>query len=730
VYGEMFDRVRGLNNAEFEFPTYFNFFIKNRKVNIITTSEVEEKIRIVFQETLLGPKKEDYNIEDDYAADVPPGAYAHFKDEGDALDSMRKTMTIDSLIKFTKIVPGRGAKLGKNVSIKIKKNQFKTIEDQGKAESERFQIVDFKRKIADINSVCEIKVRGGINKKAVKLFEIPVFGVTMLGVSHGFDKMGSTTGFVLWMNRKGIMCDPPPDSSMLLERMGIPPQSIEGIILTHCHADHDAGTFQKILRQRQVKVYTTKTIRDSFLRKYAALTGFDTTFLASLFTFQQVKIGEPIHVHGGVIDFFYSLHVIPCIGFAAKYHSKSLIYSADTHTNKETIMRMFEEGNIGKQRCEQLANFPWNHDCILHELGVPPIHTPADILKALPDETKAKLFVVHASENAVPPDSGLKSAKERSTIRIEVEQDEQAASTEILSMMKSLEWLRPVLKNKEKVAEETLQNLVEITEQKEYPLGAKIIESGANMDRMIIILAGVAMEGTMDPSDNKRKREMDPQMDKFRCGHAFGVEAIIEPGTTHKSDITARTNIYTIEMEVAKLTEFLIAVESLDTAKKDLSLYLNRKSTDSWNAILKNERLQAILVEQNCINEFQQLLVKKEYKAQEKLITEGEPATEAFLVLEGQVFMFLDASVGENVPTTFRGSALGQTMSLVLQPGSFVGEINALFRGQDELSHIRVHAQTDCVVYSIEQSKLMTFLKRYPGIIFQLLDTYSLPVLN
>ena len=41
------------------------------------------------------------------------------------------------------------------------------------------------------------------------------------------------------------------------------------MILTHCHADHDAGTFQKILLEQRVTVMTTKTIMASFVRKYS-----------------------------------------------------------------------------------------------------------------------------------------------------------------------------------------------------------------------------------------------------------------------------------------------------------------------------------------------------------------------------------------------------------------------------------------------------------------------------
>lgn len=80
-----------------------------------------------------------------------------------------------------------------------------------------------------------------------KQFKPPIFGVTMLGSSHGFDIGGSTSGFILWINRKGIMIDPPPFSSKALRQRGIPPNLIQKIIITHCHADHDSGAFHKII---------------------------------------------------------------------------------------------------------------------------------------------------------------------------------------------------------------------------------------------------------------------------------------------------------------------------------------------------------------------------------------------------------------------------------------------------------------------------------------------------
>lgn len=52
-----FDRKHGINVAEFEFPAYFNFFLKKKQINLICTAEAETAIRTVFQETLIGPKE-------------------------------------------------------------------------------------------------------------------------------------------------------------------------------------------------------------------------------------------------------------------------------------------------------------------------------------------------------------------------------------------------------------------------------------------------------------------------------------------------------------------------------------------------------------------------------------------------------------------------------------------------------------------------------------------------
>jgi len=62
------------------------------------------------------------------------------------------------------------------------------------------------------------------------------------------------------------MVDPPPFSGQSLREFGVPPNIIDKIIITHCHADHDSGSFQKILLAQQIEIVTSPTIMASFLR--------------------------------------------------------------------------------------------------------------------------------------------------------------------------------------------------------------------------------------------------------------------------------------------------------------------------------------------------------------------------------------------------------------------------------------------------------------------------------
>lgn len=265
-----------------------------------------------------------------------------------------------------------------------------------------------------------------INKEAFPMFESietqfkqkrfvpPEFGITTLGNSHGFDTTGSTSGFIVWVEGKGIMVDPPPFSSVILQKEGIHPSLIEKIILSHCHADHDSGAFHKILEAQPVELLSTETILRSFLRKYSAITGVPLEEVNKLVMFRPVKIGHRIRIHQADFNFFYSFHSIPALGFTVEKDNKSFYFSGDTFYDPSTLKRFYEEKKLfNKDRYEELALKDFSKfDIIFHEAGIPPIHTPHSPLKAQNKDhqhrhSKCKgLFLYHCSASSIK-NSGL-----------------------------------------------------------------------------------------------------------------------------------------------------------------------------------------------------------------------------------------------------------------------------------------------------------------------------------
>ena len=199
-------------------------------------------------------------------------------------------------------------------------------------------------------------------------FYPPSFGVTVLGNSHGFDAKGSVSGYVLWVNGRGIMIDPPAYSSATLEREGIRPRTIVGVILTHCHADHDAGAFQKILTGSPVVVITTPTIYKSFIRKYSALSELSPGILHHSHRYKPAIIGAPLRFQGATFHFIYTLHSIPCIGFRVEWRGRSMVFTGDHFNDPDAIEKLVDNVSYSHQSFAH-ANSSSFRFIYLHYLG-------------------------------------------------------------------------------------------------------------------------------------------------------------------------------------------------------------------------------------------------------------------------------------------------------------------------------------------------------------------------
>ena len=227
----------------------------------------------------------------------------------------------------------------------------------------------------------------------------PDFAMAAIGNSTGFDENGETSGFLMWIGGSGVMVDPPANTRFWLMENRVLPEETDRVILTHCHADHDAGLLQRMLENDHLDVYTTRTVWNSFMRKYGPL----LEELQPSYLWHEIKIGHSVKILGADFDFFYSLHSVPTIAFTVRYRDINLFYSSDMRFSRKTYEDMRAAGKLGEQRYEYF-NGPHRRrmeeaDFVLHEAGGDPLHTTMEELNGLDLGLKRKTFVYHLSNS-------------------------------------------------------------------------------------------------------------------------------------------------------------------------------------------------------------------------------------------------------------------------------------------------------------------------------------------
>ncbi|CAN5919745.1 cAMP/cGMP-dependent 3',5'-cyclic-AMP/GMP phosphodiesterase [soil metagenome] len=667
---DLFDRRRGLSVAEFEFPAYYSFFLLKRRCRLVVLSrDVERRVRAIFQESLFGPMGEP--LPSEFADGYPEARRPRFQRDSEYFRTVpgRGRIEADDLVEFVQVDDGQ-AELAPGVLL-VDQGDALIIRDQG-------------RDIAVVGSTVSLPSRAPTvdPDTAPMSWLAPSFGVTVLGASHGFDPNGKTTGFLLWMGGRAILIDPPTDSTEYLRARGIAPKTIDGVILTHCHADHDAGTFQKLLEEAQISLYTTPHILGSFLRKYSALSGLSEDLLRRTFSFHPVRIGAPVHVRGGELWFKYTLHSIPTIGVDAFYGNRSISISGDTLYDPARVTEMFDKGILSQARFEDLIDFPAHHSAIVHEAGIPPLHTPTAALAALPEEVKKRLYLVHIAAKDVPQDQGLRAAREglEHTLRVEPSAVPRFGDAiELLDIFSMVDFLRDLPLSR-------ARSLLQVARRMTLPAGEHIVTQGTKGDSFYIIVHGT-VQVVKDGVPIKR----------YRAGDYFGEMAILldQP---RSADVVARTDVDLVALD---RNDFLAALRGSEMLTR-LERLVRVRDEGAWELLAQNSVLAHLTSAQK--TQLQTYLVPCQGAVDEVLWLAGDIPKRAYLVDDAVVTMLCPE--GELKPFT---------------SGAFVGEVDALRTSAPSPSSARV-TQTG-KLFAIDTVDLVRFFEDNPGVYLSFLGT-------
>ena len=511
----------------------------------------------------------------------------------------------------------------------------------------------------------------------------PLFGVTCLGPSHGFDPEENTSGFIIWLNHQGIMVDPPVNSTEWLEKSNVSPKFIDSIILTHCHADHDAGTFQKILEESRISVYTTGTVMKSFLEKYSALSSINTEYLGRLFNFHPLKIGTPVYINGGKFEFFYTLHSIPTIGFRMEFQNQSFVYTSDHNNDPVLHKQLRDEKVISRERYEELSNFPWTSDVIYHESGVPPLHTPIKYLNSLPEELQKKTVIYHIARKDFPEETSLTLAKfgMENTLYFPSEAPPYEEASQILSVFKRLDFMQDMPVSK-------AQELLDIVDIKKFSKGERIIEKGTPGTEFYIIYAGNIAVENEGLDDSKIYGPYD----------YFGEVALITK-QNRAADVYAATDVVLFTVEKNKFLNFIVGTEF----EKILSRVASIRSSETWNLMSLNNFFRLCTSTQRTWIE--SIFNPCEFTDPQVIIKQGNNLKSIFLIRSGEVEVMLN-----------------ERHLRTLKKGDFVGSLSRLYRNKEAGYTFRNRGPV--LLFELKRDDVVQFFEKNPGLIMKF--TYDL----
>ncbi len=669
---KFFDKYKGISVAEMEFPLYYNHFLRQRKTFVVCTEEQKEQLTIVLRESVFGPEHVDLRSE--YVENEDTFGFPDMQAE---MDHFRGNRELEDLIEFV---------VFQGDEVRFEEVRIRKLDDGD------FEVVDEQTGNGPVKIPGEVDfhIIYDTGQRLPEPYQPPLLGITCLGPSHGFDPEENTSGFLLWLNHSGIMVDPPVNSTEWLRKSNVNPKAINSIILTHCHADHDAGTFQKILEEGKITIYTTETAMYSFLRKYSALTKIPIKELFTLFDFVPVIIGKPQYINSAEFHFSYALHSIPSLSFEFTFQDKSFVYSSDHLNDPERFKELHEQGVLTDSRYADLLDFPWHHDIIYHEAGIPPLHTRVDYLSSLPPEVQKKTTVYHIAKKDMPEGTHLRLAKfgMENTLYPPVTPPKHESAYRLLDALSNVDIFRdfPVSKAKDFIA---------LVEEENFSRGDLIIKKSTPGDKFYIILSGVVK---VEGADHDGGTDYDV-LKRYGSYEYFG-EASLILNQPRSADVIAETDVAALTIEK---TKFLNFIKGSDLSKKFVRLSQIRQ-TGTWDVLNKSRFFRGITSAQT--TQLELIMEQRSCAGQDYLIEQDNTFNEAFIIKSGNVSVMKD------------GREIEQ-----LTRGDFCGEIYQLQK--EAPSTLSFHARSDLTVYAIGRDNIVRYIKENPGMYMRLAYVYG-----
>ena len=360
---------QGVNYASIEFLLYANYFLNggHRTFLITVTENQKNRLHQILQETIAGPEE----TEEFYP-------YPWVQRECEAMayyPPLERATQPDDLAEIRSLEADNGI-LGGQVVITLDGNEYVFVEND--------------KEIARVSTI--------IDEPPMPLILAPPYPIQrqeitlqFIGGSDGFDPEGITTCFLAYFGTAGedtaTLFDVAAYLRVRLGNLGISPNQISEVFVSHVHEDHIAGLPELLLMGGcRVRVITSNTIYRSLLRVLSAMLALPEEEIAVLFDFSPLEPEQPVQIDGKKFEAIYAIHTIPTIAVRVN----GLCYSGDMRYDEIWFDELEKKGILSKTRKDELSEFAKGTTILVHDAGGGAIHTSltSDLLDSLASKSK------------------------------------------------------------------------------------------------------------------------------------------------------------------------------------------------------------------------------------------------------------------------------------------------------------------------------------------------------
>jgi ribonuclease BN (tRNA processing enzyme) len=220
--------------------------------------------------------------------------------------------------------------------------------------------------------------------------------IQMIGTGSAFSKKFYNNNALVTCNGFTLLVDCGYTAPRALHELGVEINNIDGLVITHVHADHVGGMEEFAFRlkytyKHRMKLFVPSKVVDSLWNQ--SLRGGLENKIEGFFGlgdyFDLILLEETLskEIHPGfTMELIPSEHIPEKPSYSLLFNER-LFYSSDTKFNYSLLLELCE-----KRKCQYIL-----HDCQLSSPGI--VHACLDELLTLPDVIQNKVMLMHYDDH-------------------------------------------------------------------------------------------------------------------------------------------------------------------------------------------------------------------------------------------------------------------------------------------------------------------------------------------